>query len=223
MGLFSKPKTSLNKEHIVTDICSDLAKTIMVFVDEELITLEKTSEYWAIIVSVGELTLAIEDQISRFHLHLEDDISKLYPSQRMAFENRSKMPHFEILYRGLPEKSVTDATNVINSIRDLTNSLNRLSPEDRESNTNDLSKPLFEHYLHEGAVIAKDDSEEFLVFAMLLSMPFSSITNYLFKSKNLYSEENWILQFDLLSVIMANIIVRWGLLKFVNDFNSTPE
>ena len=223
MGIFSKPKSSVSKEFIVTDICSDLAKTTMVFVDEGLITIDKSSEFWAIIVSVGELTLAIEDQISRFHLHLESDTSKFDPNQKKAFENRSKVPFFDILYRGLREKSVKDGTNIINSIRDLTNTLNRLSHEERESNTYELSKPLFEHYLHEAAVIAKDDSDEFLVFAMLLSMPFSSITNYLFKSKNLYSEENWILQFDLLSFIMSQIIVRWGELKFVNNFNPSPK
>lgn len=217
MGLFSSKKTSISKEHIVTDICSDISKTLMVFVDDGLISIEKSSEIWAIIVSVGELTLKAEDESARFISHLE--LETFNDNHKKAFLYRVEIPFHQSLYQGLTEKSVKDGTNIINSIRDLTNTLNRMSLEERKNGTYELSEPLFQHYLHEGAVLAKDESDEFLVLAKILALPFSSITNYLFESKTIYLETDWILQFDLLSFIMAQIIVRWGYLKFAFMIN----
>jgi hypothetical protein len=219
MGIFNSKKVSITNEKIISDICGDVSKALMVLVDEGHLPIEKTSEIWAVIASVGEQTLESDDERARLIQHLHD--LTFDEDHSRAFENRKEIPFYEMLSRPLVDKSVKDGTNIIASIRDLTNSLSRMTAADREKRSYELSRPLFLHYLNGAAVQAKDDSDDFIWISIVLSMPFSSITRYILDSKPLYSEADWVRQFDLLNFMMSLMIVRWGILKFAQKMSES--
>ena len=218
MGIFKSKKLSTSKELIVEDICADVARSLMVTVDEGHLSIERSSEFWAVITSVGENTLKNVSKNPRLLQHIESIV--LSENDRKAFRNRIDIPYYNTLYQALTEKSIVDGTRIIDSIRDLTNALNRLPETERNEKIFGLALPLFLHYFNEAAVTAKDTSEEFEVLALVLAIPFSSITKYLFQSKSLYTQEDWILQFDLLSFMLSQMIIRWSFLRFCVIFNA---
>lgn len=212
MGIFSSKKISISNEKIITDICGDVGKALMVLVDAGQFPIEKSSEIWAVIACVGESTLDSDDERARLIQHLHN--ITFSENHAKAFQDRKEIPFYEMLYRPLVDKSVKNGTNIIGSIRDLTNTLSQMTKAEREKGIHELSRPLFLHYLNEAAVQAKDDSDDFVTISLVLSLPFSSITKYILDSKPLYSEADWVKQFDLLNFMMALMIVRWGYLKF---------
>jgi len=215
MGIFSTKKIEISNENIVSDICGDLGKALMLLVDEGSIPLEKSIEMWAIISAVGEGALDNDSERANLIQHLESVI--IATNHKESFRQRQSVRFYETLYSKLNEKNVANGVNIIGSLNDLLNTINRLSLAEREQGAQELSMPLFLHYFNEAAVRASDDSGDFEMMAFIVSMTFASIAKYILKSKSLYTEANWVRQLDLLRLIMATIVVRWGYLRFANS------
>ena len=221
MGIFKSQKVILSKLDVIFEIAETLSNSLQLMIRHSKISRQYSRNIWALFMSNCEFVLDSDDErmslISRVVKTIDNE------ADLIEFQAREGVTHYDRFTAVLPEKRKHEAVQIMISLQQVFQQLDRMPPEVRSAIGLDSFGDAFLHYLEQAANHIDDDSGSYVPVSSLLTLSFYSICNKLMDQRPKDRTDGWTLKYDFSCVMFSQMVESWYFREFVVASEKSKE